>query len=119
ARLGLDHAELDERLPRTGELPFDSDRKRMSTVHQLPGAGYRVICKGAPEVLLNRTVLLDDPEVLEQASDWANRQASEGYRVLAVAAADRAELPAAEEEFERDLWLIGLVAIVDPPRSAA
>src|SRR5690606_34251713 len=98
---------------------FDSDRKRMSTVHQTPEGHHKVICKGAPEVVLSRSVLLDDLQVLDRAAAWANRLASDGYRVLAVAAAERSEAPVTDGDFESGLRLLGLVAIVDPPRSAA
>ncbi|MBF6323304.1 cation-transporting P-type ATPase [Nocardia cyriacigeorgica] len=119
ARLGLDRTGLDEQFPRIAERPFDSDRMRMSTVHQTPDGHHKVICKGAPEVVLSRSVLLDDPQVLDRAAAWANCLAADGYRVLAVAAAERSEVPVTDDDFESGLRLLGLVAIVDPPRSAA
>ena len=54
---GLDPAGLHAQLPRVAELPFDSDRKRMTTAHQLPDGRVRVICKGAPEVVLTPEVI--------------------------------------------------------------
>ena len=54
AREGLDRNKLDEQWPRQGELPFDSGRKLMSTIHPLPEGGFRVFVKGAPDVLLER-----------------------------------------------------------------
>lgn len=91
----------------------------MSTVHEMRDGRFTVICKGAPEVLLNRSVLLEQPQVLARAATWSDRLASEGYRVLAVAAAERTGCPGTDREFETGLRLLGLVAIVDPPRSAA
>ncbi|WP_330180556.1 cation-translocating P-type ATPase [Nocardia sp. NBC_01503] len=117
-KLGLDRHELQAELPRIGERPFDADRKRMTTIHRLPH-GSRVICKGAPESILNSTVLGDDPELLLRASEHANRWAHNGFRVLAVAQTDRADTPAAREDPERGLHLLGLIAIFDPPRTAA
>ncbi|MFI7469775.1 cation-translocating P-type ATPase [Nonomuraea sp. NPDC049646] len=117
ARLGLDRAALQERFPRVAELPFDSDRKRMSTVHLLPGGGARLICKGAPEALLRPDVLTGDPELSARAAERADRFARDGYRVLAVAAADLDAVP--HPVREEGLRLIGLVAILDPPRAAA
>ena len=117
-RLGLDLRDLHARLPRRAEVPFDSGRQRMSTVHDLPTGGVRVICKGAPEALLREPLITDDPELLDRAVRQAERLAREGYRVLAVAAADRAEPPPADR-VERGLGLLGLVAILDPPRASA
>lgn len=52
AREGLDRNQLSESLPRTGEIPFDSGRKLMTTVHEKEGGGRLVLVKGAPDVLL-------------------------------------------------------------------
>ncbi|MBF6176624.1 cation-translocating P-type ATPase [Nocardia blacklockiae] len=118
AKLGVRADDLRARLPRVGERPFDSDRKRMTTVHRVPG-GYRVICKGAPESVLEPTVLHGDPDLVRRAAERADRYAADGYRVLAVAARDRAAAPSDEENLEHDLRLLGLIAIHDPPRAAA
>ncbi|YCK39629.1 cation-translocating P-type ATPase [Actinomadura sp. ATCC 39365] len=117
ARLGIDRAGLQERFPRAAELPFDSDRKRMSTVHLLPGGGVRLICKGAPEALLRPDVLTGAPELRARAAERADRFARDGYRVLAVASADLGAVPRPVRE--DGLRLLGLVAIQDPPRAAA
>ncbi|RDI55215.1 cation-translocating P-type ATPase [Nocardia mexicana] len=119
AKVGVDREELHARLPRIGERPFDSDRKRMTTMHRLPGGGHRVICKGAPEVVLNPAVLSDDPGLLRQAAERADRFAHNGFRVLAVASADRVTGSAPGDDPEHDLRLLGLIAILDPPRAAA
>jgi Ca2+-transporting ATPase len=94
------------------ELPFDPERKRMTLVYAEPD-GARVYVKGAPEVVIERAV--DDGAELERvAAGWAGQ----GLRVLAVAertvAAD-----ADDEELERDLRLVGLVALHDPLRETA
>ena len=117
-KLGLSSAELNARLPRIAELPFDSGRKRMTTVHRLPGTGVRVICKGAPEAMLVPEMLIGDAATLKQAAVRAEDLARDGFRVLAVAAADRPEPPPAEE-MERGLRLLGLTGILDPPRASA
>ncbi|MCK2214793.1 cation-translocating P-type ATPase [Actinomadura sp. ATCC 31491] len=117
AKLGLDRHELNERCPRLAERPFDSVRKRMSTLHRLPGGRSRVICKGAPEALLRAPVLAADPALVAGATAEAERLAHEGYRVLAVAVADLDGVP--ERVPEEGLRLLGLVAILDPPREAA
>jgi Ca2+-transporting ATPase len=67
ARSGLDPGELRDRFPRVAEVPFDSDRKRMTTAHQLPGGDVRVICKGAPEVMLAPEFIAGDDATLALA----------------------------------------------------
>lgn len=118
AKLGLDPGELRLRFPRVAELPFDSDRKRMTTAHRLPSGGVRVICKGAPEVMLAPEFVTDDNATLERAAERAGELAGDGFRVLAVAAADRQDEPRGPD-MERGLRLLGLTAILDPPRPAA
>ncbi|QLY28593.1 cation-translocating P-type ATPase [Nocardia huaxiensis] len=118
-QLGLDRAELAERLPRIGERPFDSDRKRMSTIHRLPEGRYRVLCKGAPEALLQSGVLNIDTELLRRTRERADQLAHTGFRVLAVAQADHDGLWDPETDPEHAMTLLGLVAILDPPRPAA
>jgi len=121
-RLGLDPAALLARFPRRAEVPFDSSRRRMTTVHCLPDGRVRVVVKGAPEELLRAPMLADAPTVIARAAERAGRFARDGFRVLAVAQADR---PAAGQQemtplcLERGLRLLGLVAILDPPRAAA
>ncbi|MEV0831199.1 cation-translocating P-type ATPase [Nonomuraea rubra] len=117
AKLRLDRKDVQTRLPRLAELPFDSDRKRMTTVHELPGGAVRLICKGAPEALLHHPVLTDDPDLLARAAAQADQFARTGYRVLAVASTDLDAAPATIQE--NGLSLLGLIAILDPPRPAA
>ncbi|QKW48630.1 cation-translocating P-type ATPase [Streptomyces buecherae] len=119
ARLGLDHAALRRELPRVEELPFDSDRKRMTTVHRRPEGGVRVTCKGAPEAVLQPQILADSPDALARATTQAQALAHRGYRVLAVASADHEAGARPPVTWESGLSLIGLVAIMDPPREAS
>jgi Ca2+-transporting ATPase len=118
-KLGIDVDVLHQTLPRQGEAPFDSVRKRMSTAHLLPDGRTQIICKGAPESLLDPAILADHPDVLRQASDRADALARDGFRVLAVAQTDRDTVPDDIGNYERDLRLLGLVAILDPPRASA
>jgi Ca2+-transporting ATPase len=127
ARCGVP-ADLRERLPRVGEVPFDATRRRMTTVHRRPAGGHVIACKGAPDVLLapGGPVRIDDG-----GRDRALRTAAElsraGYRVLAVAGAERDEPDAefsragyrvpAVAGAERELDLLGLVALADPVRA--
>ena len=122
-KLGLTAEMVRAQYPRLGEVPFDSDRKRMSTVHALPG-GTRMVTKGAVDVLLQSTVAIQTeagvrPLTLEDAEEIALQNLAfsrEGLRVLAVAYRDVAEdfCPTAEEE--TDLTFLGLIAMMDPPR---
>lgn len=119
ARLGLDHAAPARELPRVEEIPFDSDRKRMTTIHRRPDGGVRIACKGAPEAVLRPGILSDGPEVLARAAAQAEALARRGYRVLAVASADREGTAQRPSTWESGLSLLGLVGIMDPPRSAS
>jgi magnesium-transporting ATPase (P-type) len=88
AKLGLDPAELKARFPRVAELPFDSARKRMTTAHRLPAGGVLLICKGAPEAVLSAAAATENAGAIDRATARAEQLAAEGFRVLAVAAAD-------------------------------
>ena len=123
---GLDKNALERELPRVAELPFDSDRKLMSTVHPLPGGRYRVMVKGAPDVLLSRcTHILAGsavPLTASLARDVENANAAmaeQALRVLACGYKDIETLPAGEptsQELEAGLTFAGLVGMIDPPR---
>ncbi|MET0494459.1 MAG: cation-transporting P-type ATPase [Actinoplanes sp.] len=117
AKAGIDRRTLDAELPRVSEQPFDSIRKRMSTAHRMPGGRTRTVCKGAPESVLQPAVLADPAELIGRAAARADELAADGFRVLAVAQADRAADPG--DEAEQGLHLLGLVAILDPPRASA
>ncbi|MEV8505046.1 cation-transporting P-type ATPase [Actinoplanes sp. NPDC051475] len=118
-KFGIDVDALHQAAPRAGEAPFDSDRKRMSTAHRLPGGRVQVICKGAPEAVLHPSILTDHPDTLRAAADRTDTFAEGGFRVLAVAQTERDIVPAGAEGYEHGLRLLGLVAILDPPRASA
>ena len=105
-------AVLDERFPRVREIPFSSRRKRMTTVHRLPSGGYRVITKGAPDVLY--PLCRNAPrEMLRQNEAMAKK----ALRVLCVAFKDISRIPSHETELESDLTFLGLIGMTDPPRA--
>ena len=127
AEAGLDPEALRRSAPRLMELPFDSDRKRMTTVHR-EGDGLHFVAytKGAPETVLDRCETemgseADLPANRARALAIAEAMADEGLRVLAVARRRWTELPEGRtpDEIERDLTLIGLVGLLDPPRPEA
>ena len=122
---GLDKAALDAENPRVQEQPFDSDRKRMTTFHRVAG-GFVAYTKGAPESVLPRCTAqwtpegrapLDNAALLAQAGQLA----AQGLRVLALARRGHARLPDtnALDAVESELELLGLIALIDPPRPEA
>lgn len=143
-RLQFEKSGLEKVFPRIAEVPFDSERKRMTTVHQIPGdytqipANLKLLCryksandnlkqvaftKGAVDGLLEvsgQVWVQDHAEPLNQ--HWreriveANHQlAHNGLRVLGLAFRPLAELPS-EKCLERDLIFVGMLGIIDPPR---
>ena len=125
AQADLLKPELEEETPRVRELPFDSDRKRMTTFHR-DGAVFEAFTKGAPESVLPRCSAHWSPEgrrPLDQAAVLAEaeRLAAQGLRVMAFASRAWPQLPAEPdvEAIESELALIGLIGLIDPPREEA
>ena len=116
---GLDKNALEREMPRKGEVPFDSDRKLMSTVHPKPEGGFRVCVKGAPDVLLAKCRIPEGQK--REALAHNDRMAQAALRVLAVAWRDLPSLPKActPEELEHGLTFLGLIGMMDPPRAEA
>ncbi|MBP3376945.1 MAG: cation-translocating P-type ATPase [Clostridia bacterium] len=124
--LGLSKNEQKVKLVRVGEVPFDSGRKMMSTIHKDEGGNLVQFTKGAPDELLKRcTKALVGGEIVELTDAiradilGANKaMADKALRVLAAAKKDLEALPAAydSETVECDLCFIGLVGMIDPVR---
>lgn len=147
ARFGIEKPHLDQLFPRVGEVPFSSERKRMTTVHKMdenviPGEGvarflqellhqldrkYIAFTKGAVDSLLD---VCDrawvDGEIVPLDPDWRgrieatnNRLAQDGLRVLGMALHRLPELPTewTPEVVEKGMVFIGMVGIIDPPRA--
>ncbi|MFK3728707.1 cation-translocating P-type ATPase [Streptomyces sp. NPDC088090] len=106
-------------LPRIGEAPFDSLRKRMTTLHEAAPGRVLVCLKGAPEAVLTPEVLSAEPHTVARAGKAAADLAGEGYRVLAVASGVRGDVPEPVAAAESGLKLLGLVALSDPPKPHA
>lgn len=128
AKAGFDQEAVRSEWPRVGELPFSSERKRMTTVHISPGGGWVAFSKGAPEVVLERCAYISEGGVVRGLSDEeraailrANEaMASDALRVLAVAYKEVPEGSRLDEEsLEMGLVFLGLVGMIDPPREEA
>ena len=106
-------AELEEKYPRIGEIPFDSDRKMMTTVHKR-GKKFISITKGAFDVLLPKFHYGD----VDQAAIVNDRFGKKALRVIAVGYAIHEEEPKeiTPEALEKNLRLMGLIGMIDPPR---
>ncbi len=107
--------ELYHMMPRINEIPFDSNRKMMTTIHKLD-KGYRIITKGAPDVLLNRCNLsIGERNNIERQNEM---MAEKALRVIAVAYKDISVLPQKMESnfVETGLKFVGLIGMIDPPR---
>ena len=116
AREGLDKNLLEREWLRRGELPFDSERKLMTTVHARPGGGFRVMVKGAPDVLLRRCRVDEGTALRVRARNEG--MAADALRVLGVAYQDLAFLPRelSSATLEQGLTFVGLIGMIDPPR---
>lgn len=109
-----DYKRLTSQFARIGEIPFDSERKMMTTFHPL-GDKILVLTKGASESVATRLAKPEEAELLHQKEDeWAQK----GIRVLAFASRILEKLPAESEwlTLESELQLIGQVGLIDPPR---
>ena len=122
---GQNKNELYNVMRRVKDIPFDSSRKMMTTIHKMPN-GYRVITKGAPDVLLKRcnkvydngNVTTLDYSKTKLIENQNNKMADEALRVLAIAYLDIPNLPSKidTETVEKNLIFIGLIGMIDPPR---
>ncbi|MEU1240780.1 cation-transporting P-type ATPase [Micromonospora parva] len=117
ARCGLDPQATRTAWPRVAEHPFDQAQRRMVTVHRSCDQRYLVVCKGAPESVLGAPLLDATDEEIAELTSTAHRLATEGLRVLAVAAALVETVP--DPASPTGLRPVGLVAVGDPLREGA
>ncbi len=129
AALGMNKGQTETRMPRVAEIPFDSDRKLMTTVHLVEEESMRAYVKGGVDILLLRcTHILEhgvlrhmeqtDRERIREANEEMARQA---LRVLGMAFKDIADIPTPKDMplLESDLIFVGMTGMMDPPREEA
>ena len=118
---GVSKSFLYDEMKRINDIPFDSKRKMMTTIHKY-GNGYRIITKGAPDVLLKRcSNCYSGGQIVpifskkDDINEQNNQMAEKALRVIAVAYKDVEKLPEMQE-MEKDLIFCGLIGMIDPPR---
>ncbi len=111
--IGEDKRILETKLPRVSEIPFDSTRKMMTTIHR-QGNKYIVITKGAPDVLIEKCVDINKNTIKRQNLQMANN----ALRVIAIGYKELTTLPnkITSETIENNLKYLGLIGMIDPPR---
>ena len=118
---GVSKSFLYDEMKRINDIPFDSKRKMMTTIHKY-GNGYRIITKGAPDVLLKRcSNCYSGGQIVpifskkDDINEQNNQMAEKALRVIAVAYKDVEKLPEMQNA-EKDLIFCGLIGMIDPPR---
>ncbi len=128
-KLGINKNTIDIECPRVNEIPFDSKRKLMSTIHKKSNGEYLVITKGAPDVLINKCNYYNEnginqninTSIKAEISKQNYTMADKALRVLAVAYKTLRVKPQQinEDTIENDLIFVGLIGMIDPPRMEA
>jgi Ca2+-transporting ATPase len=120
---GFEKRKLEKEFPRVVEIPFDSDRKCMTTFHQWTDGKCVSYTKGAIDVLLDKTTTMVTSEGLkaiesEEIQRVSDKMSADGLRVLGIAMREWDELPdnISAENVETGLTMLGLVGMMDPPR---
>lgn len=118
---GVSKSFLYDEMKRINDIPFDSKRKMMTTIHKY-GNGYRIITKGAPDVLLKRcSNCYSGGQIVpifskkDDINEQNNQMAENALRVIAVAYKDVEKLPEMQD-VEKNLIFCGLIGMIDPPR---
>lgn len=124
-QMGENKDELYQKMNRVQDIPFDSERKMMTTIHKIDNR-YRIITKGAPEILLkhcthymgkNHQITFLEQNQLQQINNVNEQMASRALRVIAVSYKEVDTLPAViDSSLENNLIFCGLIGMMDPPR---
>ncbi len=125
-KYGKNKNTLYEQMRRVNEIPFDSERKMMTTIHKI-GSKYRIITKGAPDVIIqkcnyiynNGSTNYMNTSTQNNILNANEKMATEALRVIAIAYKDVSSLPnnINSENIEKDLVFVGLIGMIDPPRA--
>jgi Ca2+-transporting ATPase len=126
AKAGLSQDELNSESPRIDEIPFSSERKRMTTIHNSPG-GKIAYSKGAPEIVLDAcTHILEGGQKRPltekdraQVLDTAHHMAEDALRVLGMAYKPATVDETCRDNYEKEMVFVGLTGMIDPPRPEA
>ena len=126
-KAGLSQEELKKAYPRISEIPFSSERKRMTTIHKADNGRIFVFMKGAPEIVLEHCSKILKKDKIEPISEIEKNMilkvneemANNALRVLGIAYKEEKEFTQNEEELEKNLVFIGLAGMIDPPREEA
>jgi Ca2+-transporting ATPase len=127
-KAGLHQFEIRRENPRVEEIPFSSERKRMTTVHQMDNGKRVAFMKGAPEVVLERCSRISEDSRMRELGEIEKAQiqkvneemAQEALRVLGVAYRELQDgISYTEETVEEDMTFLGLAGMIDPPREEA
>ncbi|NGX63063.1 MAG: Calcium-transporting ATPase [Candidatus Anoxychlamydiales bacterium] len=121
-KAGLKKIDLEKQYPLLDEIPFDSERKKMSVLRKtneenilfLKGA-FDVLLKSSSKILINGETILLTNELKQKISDANNLFTNQGLRVLAIAYRNLSQ-DKIDISFEKDLIFVGLIAMIDPPR---
>lgn len=129
-KIGMDTSSLEKRFTKVTELPFDSERKRMTVIRRSQGGALQSLTKGAPDILLERSTHILTEQGIRPMTDedkqrvtrQINEMARRALRVLAAAYREplsEALQNGGPEEVERDMIFVGLAGMYDPPRPEA
>lgn len=113
---GMTKEDINRENPRVGEIPFDSDRKLMTTINMIDGKPVAIV-KGAMDMMLPKIVKGNT----EKAKEVNDEMSENALRVIAIAKKELDEVPEQlnAEDIEKDLTFLGMVGMIDPPRPEA
>ncbi len=122
---GKNKLKIQKIMERVNEIPFDSERKMMTTIHKIKN-GYRIIVKGAPDIILkkctsyysNSNICSLTSDKIKEITKMNEKMAESALRVIAISYKDISSLPSKIESstIEKDLCFAGMFGMIDPPR---